>query len=98
MIQEADAILLKCSDSVYWVKDRDGILIVDVKTHQSHVLHNEKAVIWDWLTLSYSYQKIVSLLTVLLEIAERDAEQLLLDTLQAWSRDGILHNMERSLG
>ena len=53
-----------CAPSIIWVRDADQTLLVDQETKQSWSLRGVSAVIWDLLTVGYSHQRIVPLLSL----------------------------------
>lgn len=75
---------------LYWVKDRDQILVVDEQDQQVHPLHSVEAAVWSWLALSYPYPKIVELLAAMLQISSLETEQRLGVIFQNWQKTGIL--------
>lgn len=76
---------------LYWVKDQDQIFIIDEHSQEIYRMHHLEALVWTWLTLAYSYSKIVELLTALLVISSAEAEQRLRIIFQTWKNAGILN-------
>jgi hypothetical protein len=62
-------LIYHCSPSIIWVKDADQTLVVDRETGQSWALRGVEAVVWDLLTIGYSYQRIVPMLSLILSLS-----------------------------
>jgi hypothetical protein len=75
---------------LYWVKDRDQILIVDEEDQEIYTLQNVEAALWVWLTLGYSYPKIVELSAKMVGLPSMEMEQRLRVIFLRWQVVGIL--------
>ncbi|MEO8355190.1 MAG: hypothetical protein ABI621_04700 [Chloroflexota bacterium] len=75
---------------LYWVRDREQILIVDEQSQEIYALQHVEAAVWTWLALAYSYAKIVELSTAMLGVPSAEAEQRLQVIFQNWQNTGIL--------
>jgi hypothetical protein len=73
------------------VKDAQQTLVVDQEKQRSWVLRDVEAVIWDLLTVGYSYQELVSMLSLLLALPTEESARTLVDALRRWREVGILH-------
>jgi hypothetical protein len=98
MSLDRQAVVLTCPASIRWVKDADQILVVDEQRGIQVVLRGRDAAIWDWLTLMYSYPRLVNLLAVLQAIPADEAERQLMDVLSAWQSSGLLETGEVAHG
>lgn len=84
------SLVYACPDSVHWVKDADQVIVVNDQDGRTHALRGVEGAIWSWLSLSYSYPKLVRLVAALLALPANDAEQTLLDVLHGWHEAGLL--------
>jgi len=82
--------ILSSTDSVFWVKDRGQILVLDEKRQEMLVLRGVEAAVWGWLVLNYPYEKIFRSLTVMLGASTEEAEQCLWSIIQKLINTGIL--------
>jgi hypothetical protein len=79
-----------CAPSIIWVKDSDHTLVVDRDTGQSWALRGVEAVVWDLLSVGYSYHRIIPMLSVMLSLSVEDAGRTLADVLRTWRDASIL--------
>lgn len=87
-----------CSPSVVWVKDAEQTLVVDRENQQSWAFHGAEAVMWDLLTVGYSYQKLVTMLSLLLSLPTEEAGRTLADALEKWRDAGIVSASQEADG
>jgi hypothetical protein len=80
----------RCSPAIVWVRDAGQILLVDKEAEQSWSLHDAEAVIWDLLTVGYSYEKIVQMLSLTLSLSVEQADRTLSNVLRNWRDAGIV--------
>ena len=85
-----------CAEDVYWVKDAGHTRLVVERTGDSHVLYNTDAMVWDWLTLTYPYPKVVAMLAEALDVSPQEADERLCVFLAKLSEMGILADAESS--
>jgi hypothetical protein len=78
-----------------WVKDREQIIIIDEQSQEIYALYHVEAAVWSWLTLAYSYPRIVELLAAMLGIPCPEAEHRLQIMVQNWQKAGILAKESR---
>ena len=83
-------LIYRCSPSIIWVKDADQTLVVDRETRQSWALRGVEAVVWDLLTIGYSYQRIVPMLSLILSLSMEEAEYTLAGVLRKWRDASIV--------
>jgi hypothetical protein len=98
MSLDGQGVVLTCPAPVWWVKDADQILVVDEQKGTLVILRGLEAVIWDWLTLMYSYPRLVNLLAALRVVPADEAERQLIDVLSAWQSIGLLQRDEAAHG
>ncbi len=58
------------------------------------MIRGAEAAIWDLLTLSYRFDRIVHFLSILLDMPDEEAKATLLATLQKWERAGMVQAAE----
>jgi hypothetical protein len=83
-------LIYRCSPAIVWVRDAGQILLVDREAEQSWSLHDAEAVIWDLLTVGYSYAKIVQMLSLTLSLSVEQANHTLSNVLRNWRDAGIV--------
>lgn len=83
-------LIYRCSPSIIWVKDTNQTLVVDRETGQSWALRGVEAVVWDLLTIGYSYQRIVPMLSLILSLSTEEAEYTLAGVLRKWRDASIV--------
>ena len=91
-------LLYRCSPSVAWVKDAEQTLVVDRENQRSWALRDTEAVMWDLLTVGYSYRKLVSMLSLLLALSLEEAERTVADVLRKWRDAGIVYVSQEANG
>jgi len=79
-----------CPAGVEWVKNSDGILVVHRNQNQSYHLTGIESVLWSWISLSYTYPRLVSMLAELAGISRLAAGRKLRQVLEDWRGKGIL--------
>lgn len=82
--------ILNSTDSVFWVKDRGQILVLDEQRQEMLVLRGVEAAVWGWLVLDHPYEKMVRSLTVMLGASAEEAEQCLSTIIQKLISAGFL--------
>ena len=90
MNEKASCQVLSNPCPLYWVKDREQLLIVDEQHQEIYALLGVEAAVWTWLTFGYPYAKIVELLAETLELPMVETEQRLHVIFQNWKKTGIL--------
>lgn len=82
----------QCSPDIVWVKDAGQTLLVDRRADRSWLLHDAEAVIWDLLTVGYSYEKTAQMMALVLSLSKEQAERTLSGVLADWRHAGILRS------
>jgi hypothetical protein len=88
--------IYRCLPSIAWVKDAGQTLVVDRETGQSWALRGVEAVVWDLLSVGYSYRRIVPMLSLILSLSVEEAGRALARVMQEWRHAGILRVSEES--
>lgn len=83
-------LIYRCSPCIIWVKDVHQTLVVDREAGRSWALHGIEAVVWDLLTVGYSYRRIVPMLSLILSLSVEEAEHILAGVLRRWSDASIV--------
>lgn len=83
-----------CSAGVEWVKNSDGILVVQGNLSQSYLLTGLESALWSWMNLSYNFPRLVSMLAELEGISRVAAGRKLRQILEDWRGKGILEERE----
>ena len=84
---------LRLPDSVFWVRDKNRTIVIDIENQHTLALHGLNEAIWGWLTLDYSYQRILQFVKTVLETDLESAEKVLLNALRNWVATGILEDL-----
>jgi len=87
-----------CPAGVEWVKNTDGILVINRNQSQSYLLMGLESAVWSWMSLSYTYPRLVGMLSELEGISRQEAGQKLKRLLEAWRVIDILEVRETSHG
>ena len=80
----------RCAPHIVWIRDADRVILVDPDNERSWLLHGIEAAIWDWLTVGYEYERIVGLLSLILQSSEDEAGATLTDALRRWCHAGLV--------
>ena len=83
-----------CPAGVEWVKNTDGILVVQGNQGRSYLLTGLESALWSWMSLSYPYPRLVSMLAELAGISRLAAGRKLMQILEDWRGKGILEERE----
>lgn len=81
---------LTLAPHILWVQDKTQVLIVDEQHHKNQVLTGIEAAIWSWLSLGYSFAKLVKLTAAALDTTKTEAEPYLVAVIQKWYGAGLL--------
>ena len=84
---------LRLADSVFWVRDKNRTIVIDIENQYTLALHGVNQAIWGWLILDYSYQRILRFVKTALESDLESAEKVLLNALKNWVAAGILEDL-----
>jgi hypothetical protein len=79
-----------CSSTVVWVKDAGMTLVVDRDSQCFWALRDGEAVAWELLALGYSFEKLVTVLSLVLALSVEEAERSLIDMLHRWCDEGLV--------
>lgn len=63
---------------ILWVQDKTQVLIIDEKHKKNRCLTGVEAAIWSWLSLNYSFAKLVKLTAAALDVSTTEAEPYLI--------------------
>jgi hypothetical protein len=97
-VQVCQKVVLTCPDDIFWVKDVNQMIIVNRQSGETQILRGVEASVWGWLTLCYSYPKMVHLVSALLVVPSGEAEEQLVEILKKWLTAGLLEITELSDG
>jgi hypothetical protein len=92
MIDEK-ALAYHCAPSLVWVKDAGQTILVGKEDH-TWIIDGVEALIWDLLTLNYSFDRLARFLSVMLEIPFKEAKRTLEAVLHRWNQVGIVVAVE----
>jgi hypothetical protein len=73
-----------------WVKDAELTLIVQHEEGRSWALRGLEAAIWDLLTLSYSFPRLVDAVALLAGCEPGEAAEIVMALLHEWEEQGIV--------
>ena len=82
--------IYRCSPSIVWAKDASQTMVVDKETGQSWVVRGAEALVWDLVTVGYSYHRIVRMLSLILSLSVKEGDRILADVLRQWQDAGIV--------
>ncbi|KAA3655511.1 MAG: hypothetical protein DWQ04_33390 [Chloroflexi bacterium] len=80
-----------CPPHVKWVIDAQQTIVINEQSGEFAILSDIDAMLWSWLTLNYSYKKLLTLISA---IEMSQPEKLLRSTLQKWANAGLLLERE----
>lgn len=80
----------RCAPAIVWVKDSGQTILVESESERCWIMRGVEAMVWDLLTLNYTFEGIVHFLSVMLEIPVDKASGDLWAILQGWEDAGIL--------
>lgn len=86
----AEQLVYRCAPTLVWVRDEGHVIVVDAQNARSWLLDGIEAAIWDWVTMGYSYPRIVNLASLILKGSQAQAETQLEETLHRWHRAGLV--------
>ncbi len=79
-----------CPPQLTYVKDNAQTLLIDLETDCFWTLRGIDETIWDLISLDYSFDSIVKMLSLVLFISTIEADSLLRTTLCRWKEQGII--------
>jgi hypothetical protein len=82
--------------TVVWVKDAHQTILVKEDDGRTWCLEGVEAAVWDLLTLNYSAERTIVLLSVLLNGSRREANEYLSEKLEGWQEAGIVQVVKGS--
>jgi hypothetical protein len=77
-------------ETIRWVVDLDRTLVINELRGEVHVLHGLESAIWSWLSLGYSFSRLVSFAGEFLKISSIEAQDQIIDILDSWVASGLL--------
>jgi hypothetical protein len=84
----------RCAPAIVWVKDSGQTILVEGEKERCWIIYGLEAMVWDLLTLNYTFERIVRFLSVMLETPVDEAMGTLLAILHGWQDAGILLSTE----
>ncbi len=79
-----------CAPAIVWVKDSGQTILVESEKECYWIIRGLEAMVWDLLTLNYTFEGIVGFLSLMLETPVGEATGALRAILQGWEDAGIL--------
>ena len=89
-MSDGGRLTYRCAPTIAWVKDAGQTLLIEEKQGRAWSLRGAEAAVWDWLSLGYSYDEIVGLLSVLVDTPEEKARERLASVVHGWEQAGIV--------
>jgi hypothetical protein len=89
-----DGRVYRCGPEIAWVKDMERTILVQEAEGRSWSLQGQEAMIWDLLTLGYSFERVVAFLSVSAADSVEETGGTLLALLQQWEQVGIVQIVE----
>jgi hypothetical protein len=65
-------------------------MVVDKETGQSWVVRGMEALVWDLVTVGYSYRRIIRMLSLILSLSVEEGDRILTGVLRQWQDAGIV--------
>ncbi len=84
------AVTYHPAPSILYVVEADQTRLIDQKRGLSWSLQGLEAILWDFLTSGYSYQKTIHFISLWPNLPGTDAEEVMLTMLDDWCNQGIL--------
>lgn len=89
-IQDTNLIHISTPESVCWVNDGKQITVINRESNRFFTLSGLEAVVWNWLSLGYSYQQIEIMTAHLLSQSESEAVDVLGSIFRDWYTNDLL--------
>jgi hypothetical protein len=86
----SERLIYRCSPSIVWVKDASQTMVVDKETGQSWVVRGAEALVWDLVTVGYSYHRIIRMLSLILSLSVEEGDRILAGVMRQWQDAGIV--------
>jgi hypothetical protein len=86
----SERLIYRCSPSIVWAKDASQTMVMDKETGQSWVIRGAEALVWDLVTVGYSYRRIVRMLSLILPLSVEEGDRILAGVLRQWQDAGIV--------
>jgi hypothetical protein len=87
---DSQAVAYRCAPAIVWVKDSGQTILVESENERYWIIRGVEAMVWDLLTLNYTFEGIVRFLSVMLKTPVDEATGALRAILQNWENAGIL--------
>ena len=65
-------------------------MVVDKETGQSWVVRGAEALVWDLVTIGYSYRRTIRMLSLILSLSVEEGYRILAGVLRQWQDAGIV--------
>ncbi len=78
------------AQGITWVQDAEQTLLVREGDGRSWQLRGAEAMVWDLLTLGYSWNRLVELAGAALRVPGEQAQETLWAILSRWEREGLV--------
>lgn len=77
---------------VLWSVEDLGITLIDTVKGEVYSLRYPHAAVWDLISRGYPFKQILSMLCAIVDLEMDKAEQILIESLRAWTSSGFLIN------
>lgn len=88
-------VTYRCKTGVKWAVTIQGLIVIDTATEKVLPLDYPEAAVWDLINRGYAFDQTRRMIAAIGAMDDESAEQLILNCVDAWTRDGFLLRHER---
>ncbi|MBN1542627.1 hypothetical protein JW992_10815 [candidate division KSB1 bacterium] len=77
---------LSCHPQTHWLVNRDHILLIRPDNGKKLIIKYPESALWDYVSRNMEWDRLITLLSVLLKQDEKDTADWIRTTLNDWSQ------------
>ena len=79
-----------CHKNISWIIEQDRIVLYKSNSKRKYILHYPEIALWDFLSRDIPVERIISMLSVLMNKDLQSTENWVIGTVDNWQQKGIL--------
>ena len=81
------------SKNLYWVNNKEGVVVVDDQHQRSYVLESAESVLWRLLINQIDAEAIVRQFSIIISVPEDQIMGKILSIIEGWKKNDLVERM-----
>jgi hypothetical protein len=80
------------TNNLYWVNDRNGVVVVDEQHQQSYLLGSSESILWRLLIIHIDSDAIIRRFSAIISVSEDEGKGKILSILSKWEKNNLVEH------